>query len=245
MSENKDGRSIRTKILSVISIVMGAFCASIFFLIALICFSFEFEYRKSAIGCLILAAVYVFLGIIIRNVFIRRKERAASQILGVILSVLLVPSTGLAGYAMFSFCFRPMVYDSYEAFAGREEVYIKREYVPDYAQDSKYLKRDDGHVNAVSFKIAEGNREKYEKEEYDWAVPYDENRGISIDEYIKEYAITDVKNTKDAIIPLIGDDDINDYEVLDSTFGNEWAHARFVNRKTGRYIIVVTRYGPG
>ena len=241
MLDNRDGKTKGTKFLSVISVVMGAVSAFIFCQIALLCLSFE--YRRSAIASLILAVVYVFLGIILAKVF-RRKESAVAKILGVVLAVLLVPSTILTAFAMFSICFKPIVYDSYEAFSARDEVYIEQDYVPDYAQDSKYLKQADGHVNAVSFRIDAGDCGKYENEEYDWAFPYDENRGIPIDEYTKQNAFTDVENTKNAIMPLIGDDDINDYEVLDSSEGNEWAHARFVNRKTDRYIIVVTRYGP-
>ena len=229
-----DKKSIRTKIMAVIPVVTGIICAVAFLWNAF--FDLCYEYRRSLIGCLLLAAVYIALGIVIRKFCIKSKERLSAQIVSVIISFLLIPSTLLASFAMCAFTFRPVVY-GYKAFSGGGKAYIEQEDLPDNAVDCKFLKKKDGHVNAVSFRLDEHERGKYEKAEYEWGSANDPDRGCSIDEFSKQNSYFDFKNT---IIPLIGDDDINDYVVLDTSFGNEWTHERFVNRKTGRYILVVT-----
>ena len=231
-----DKKSIRTKILAVIPVVTGIICAAAFLWNAF--FDLCYEYRRSLIGCLLLAAVYIALGIVIRKCCLKAKDRLPAQIVSVIFSFLFIPSTILASFAMCAITFRPVVYGNYKAFSGWGKVYIDQEDLPDNAVDCKFLKKKDGHVNAVSFRLDAEESEKYEKAEYEWSFVNDPDRGRSIDEFSKQNSYFDFKNT---IIPIIGDDDINDYVVLDSSFGNEWTHERFVNRKTGRYILVVTR----
>ena len=53
---------------------------------------------------------------------------------------------------------------------------------------------------------------------------------------------SNLDETKSALESRLDKTGINDYYVLDSTIANEWDHARFANRKTGRYIIVVTHH---
>ena len=231
-----DKKSIRTKIPAVIPVVTGIICAVVFLWNAF--FDLCYEYRRSLIGCLLLAAVYIVLGIVIRKRCLKAKDRPSVQIVNYILSFLLIPSTFLTSFAMCAITFRPVVYGNYKAFSSWEKAFIEQEDLPDNAVDCKFLKKKDGHVNAVSFRLDAEESEKYEKAEYEWSFVNDPDRGCSVDEFSKQNSYFDFKNT---IIPLIGDDDINDYVVLDSSFGNEWTHERFVNRKTGRYILVVTR----
>ena len=230
-----DKKSIRTKIMAVIPVVTGIICAIAFLWNAF--FDLCYEYRRSLIGCLLLAAVYIALGIVIRKCCLKAKNRLPVQMVSVIISFLLIPSTVLASFAMCAITFRPVVYGNYKAFSGWGKAFIEQEDLPDNAAEFKFLKKKDGHVNAVSFRLDEQEREKYEKADYEWGSANDPDRGRSIDEFSKQNSYFDFKNT---IIPIIGDDDINDYVVLDTSFGNEWTHERFVNRKTGRYILVVT-----
>ena len=225
----------RTKIFAVIPIVMGVICAISFLWNAY--FDLVYEYRRSLIGCLILATVYLLAGILLRIICLKSKEKLSVQVVSLIVSVLLVPSTVLAAYIMCAVTMKSVTYDSYESFSRWEEVYIGEDDIPDNAIDCMYLKKKDGHVNAVSFRLDMEECGNYENEEYEWSLPYSQERGCPVDEYLEENEYFDFENI---IIPLIGDDDINDYVVLDSNFGNEWTHERFVNRKTGRYIIVVT-----
>ena len=226
-------KSTRTKIFAVIPIVMGVICAISFLWNAY--FDLVYEYRRSLIGCLVLAVVYLLAGILLRNICLKSKEKLSVQVVSLIASILLVPSMVFASIAMCAVTMKSFTYNNYESFSRWEEVYIGEEDIPDNALDCTYLKKKDGHVNAVSFRL--DDCEEYENEEYEWSLPYGQDRGCPFDEFSEENEYFDFENI---IIPLIGDDDINDYVVLDSNFGNEWTHERFVNRKTGRYIIVVT-----
>ena len=235
MSDKKVKDTVRTKIFAVVSVVMGVIASIIITLNAYI--DLVFDCRRSLIVSLILASLYVFLGITFRKVCRRSKERLSVQVISLIASILLVPSTVLVLTAMYALTFMPAVYNDYRNYSRSEQVFIREEDIPAGASDIIFLKAEDGHVNAVSFRLDMEECGNYENEEYEWSLPYSQERGCPVDEYLEENEYFDFENI---IIPLIGDDDINDYVVLDSNFGNEWTHERFVNRKTGRYIIVVT-----
>ena len=64
-----DKKSIRTKIIAVIPVVTGIICAAAFLWNAF--FDLCYEYRRSLIGCLLLAVVYIALGIVIRKFCIK------------------------------------------------------------------------------------------------------------------------------------------------------------------------------
>ena len=245
MSEVKDGKIRKRSGGAVIPPVLGCVLGFIFFLGAVLCFFLMFF--RTLIGCLILALIYIVLGFILRKILIKGRERAALKITGIILTGLLIPSTALTLYGMCKVSFGPVLYDSYKSFSRSGDGNIDPADVPDYALKSVYLKRFDGRINAVSFTVDSKDIEKYERQAYSWGFIDDPYRGLSIEEYarIMNYSddiyryFTDIRKT---LKPLIGDDDINDYYVLDSTIANEWDHARFANRKTGRYIIVVTHH---
>ena len=198
-------------------------------------YDFVYEYRRSLIGCLILATVYMLLGIALMIVCLKSRERIMVQVLSVIVSVLLLPTTILSSKAMCAITLRPVSYDSYKEFSSWEEVYIAEAEIPANATDCKYLKADDGHINAVSFKIDTADCEKYENENHETAI-----RDYSYGTPIEECFTIPGQDYISLISPLIGDDDINDYVVLESNLGNQWYEEWFVNRKTGRYIFMVT-----
>ena len=86
---------------------------------------------RTLIGCLILALIYIVLGFILRKILIKGRERAALKITGIILTVLLIPSTALTLYGMCKVSFGPVLYDSYKSFSRFGDGNIDPADVPD------------------------------------------------------------------------------------------------------------------
>ena len=134
MSDEKDKDTVRTKIFAVVSVVMGVIASIIITLNAYI--DLVFDCRRSLIVSLILASLYVFLGITFRKVCRRSKERLSVQVISLIASILLVPSTVPVLTAMYALTFMPAVLTQ--------------------------TMQGDGHVNAVSFRLDEDSSGIYE-----------------------------------------------------------------------------------
>ena len=233
MSGKKDNKTIKARLFAIACVVMGAIASFAFVFNAY--FDLVFEYRRSMIGCLILAAVYSLLGIALMIICLRSKERLLVQVVSVIVSVLLVPSTVLVSLAMCSITFRPVVCDNCKDFSNWEEGFFEEGEIPSDAGDYVCLSDKDGHVKAVSFILDGEKRERYENEVYEYA-PNGFEYGLPVAEYSETYGF-DLENKYGS---LIGEDNVNDYVVLEVTLGNEWHRECFVNRNTGRYIVFVT-----
>ena len=107
MSDKKVKDTVRTKIFAVVSVVMGVIASIIITLNAYI--DLVFDCRRSLIVSLILASLYVFLGITFRKVCRRSKERLSVQVISLIASILLVPSTVPVLTAMYALTFMPYI----------------------------------------------------------------------------------------------------------------------------------------
>ena len=233
MSDKKDKNTVRTKIFAVVSVVMGVVASIIITLNAYV--DLVFDCRRSLIVSLILASLYVFLGITFRNVCKRSKERLSVQITSLIASILLVPSTIPVLSAMYAVTFMPAVYNDYVAFSKSEQVFIREDDIPAEASDIVFLKAEDGHVNAVSFRLDEDISGIYENKVMQFT-----SNGYGYGEPIGEYS-SDVENRfQGKYKQLLRGDNISDYVVLDYNLGNEWCDEYFVNKETGRYIYMVT-----
>ena len=215
MSDKKVKDTVRTKIFAVVSVVMGVIASIIITLNAYI--DLVFDCRRSLIVSLILASLYVF------------------QVISLIASILLVPSTVPVLTAMYALTFMPAVYNDYRNFSRSEQVFIREEDIPAGASDIIFLKAEDGHVNAVSFRLDEDSSGIYENKVFQFT-----SNGYGYGEPVSEYS-SDVENRlKGKYKSLLDGDDISDYVVLDYNLGNEWYDEYFVNRETGRYIYMVT-----
>ena len=233
MSDKKVKDTVRTKIFAVVSVVMGVIASIIITLNAYI--DLVFDCRRSLIVSLILASLYVFLGITFRKVCRRSKERLSVQVISLIASILLIPSTVPVLTAMYALTFMPAVYNDYRNFSRSEQVFIREEDIPAGASDIMFLKAEDGHVNAVSFRLDEDSSGIYENNVFQFT-----SNGYGYGEPVSEYS-SDVENRlKGKYKSLLDGDDISDYVVLDYNLGNEWYDEYFVNRETGRYIYMVT-----
>ena len=206
MSDKKVKDTVRTKIFAVVSVVMG-----------------------------VIASIIITLNAYIDLVFDCRRSLIVSLILALIASILLVPSTVPVLTAMYALTFMPAVYNDYRNFSRSEQVFIREEDIPAGASDIIFLKAEDGHVNAVSFRLDEDSSGIYENKVFQFT-----SNGYGYGEPVSEYS-SDVENRlKGKYKSLLDGDDISDYVVLDYNLGNEWYDEYFVNRETGRYIYMVT-----